>query len=159
MFAISNERRECDPFCRLEDVGIAEEIRDADQQVVKKRLDLLGLFFQKLQILFETLRPAHYHPAIQPPQNSWLLVLREIDAGMIARNRRRYDCAAAAAADAAWYRRPQARLPPSLSAASEWRWRPIPRQFGVGKERNPPRRRKWRSAAYYRTWRYRPGQK
>src|ERR1035437_2531162 len=77
----------------------------------------------------------------------------------IARNRRRYDCAAAGAAGAASYPRPQVRLPLSLSAAPEWLSRPIPRQFGAGKERNPPRRRKWRSSAYYRTWRYRSEQK
>jgi hypothetical protein len=35
MFAVPNEGREYGPFGRLKDVGIAEKIRDVDQQVVK----------------------------------------------------------------------------------------------------------------------------
>ncbi len=82
--AIANDGRERNPLGGFVNLGIAEEIRDVDQQVVKERLDLVGFLLQKLEIFFETLRLPHQHPAVQPAQNRGLLVLREIDAGVTA---------------------------------------------------------------------------
>lgn len=70
----------------LELMGIAEELRDADQEVLEKTLDLLAVCPQTLDIGLEGVDLQHLHPSLHPTGKGPPLVAMEVMAGDIAKN-------------------------------------------------------------------------
>lgn len=68
-----------DAFFHLaENRGIPEELRDADQQVVEQRIDLLRRVLEVLHVIGQSVDPVDRHAASDPPVDGAALIEREI---------------------------------------------------------------------------------
>lgn len=68
-------------FERLECMRIAEELRDADQELVKQQIDLARFLAQPLDECGHGVDPQHLHASLNPPNQSVVLVLAEVMPG------------------------------------------------------------------------------
>ena len=67
--------------------GIAEEVGDADQQVLQQRIELLRLRAQALDEVGHLVDLQHLHAPLHPPRHRLVLVAAEIVAGARAQQR------------------------------------------------------------------------
>ncbi|HWJ06406.1 MAG TPA: hypothetical protein VNS57_11570, partial [Steroidobacteraceae bacterium] len=65
-----------------ESVRVAEEVRDADQQVAEQRLDFLRVLARIAQVVVRLRDLVQGHAPLDPPQQRRLLVLREVVPGL-----------------------------------------------------------------------------
>ncbi len=68
------------PLQGVEDLRVAEERRDVDEDVFVKRPDFIGVPLEQRQVVLELVRSAQGHPAGQSALEGRPLVLREVDA-------------------------------------------------------------------------------
>ena len=70
----------------VEGFALAEKARHVNQKIRVKRLDLVGVLLNELQILLDAGDLVQHHPPLQSPADRRLLVMSEIDAGRIAQD-------------------------------------------------------------------------
>ena len=83
--ALALEERRHDVVLQcLEDLDVAKEVRDGDQQIVEEQIDLVGRVAEQLDVRREIVEPVELQPTLHAPSDGRFLVSREIAAGAIA---------------------------------------------------------------------------